>query len=574
MMELSEFDRHFNAMMDTDIVAIDTETTGIDYIKDGRHYLQGISFAYKMGPLGLFSGYTPLRHCDVNMDKEYVLPRLEQVIKTKDLIFHNVKFDFHSLKTIGIDAAVDSGTRRIYDTMTMAHLWNEELPSKELDWLSKRFLKDEKLDDIIKPWGKAMGWDTIPADLMAPYASKDAELTFKLFEFFKVKLIEEETFGLLQIEQDFANMLFNMEQMGVGVNPSFCEEMLERGQKAMDNIESVLSFNPSSTKELGEFFFEELGMPVLERTPRGKPSLNKKVMEEYDEMLESSDNPIARMVLEYRGWQKACSSLYSPMLELVSPDGYVRPNFRQIGTRTGRLSCAGPNLQQIPRKSGNPWNGEAKRAFGAGDDSFTLVGYDYSQLELRLAAAYGQEATLINEFLKDDADPFTAYSKIIGVSRQDTKTFFYSNIYGAGVKKIAYTMGRDEDEVKQIHDRFLQSIPGIRVASKRANDLAGSRGYVRYWTGRRRHFPYREGTHKAFNSLLQGGASELVKAAMLKMRDLESEDLQVVLQVHDEIVFRVRKDLVDKYEPEIIERMTDFPQFGVRFAVEGKVWNK
>lgn len=572
MMEIEEFDRHYSNMMTADIVAIDTETTGIKGIKDGRAYLQGISFAYRLGPLGIFSGYLPLRHCDENMNKSYVVNRMSAVLKYNNVVFHNRKFDLHSLKTIGIDAS--TGKNKQYDTLVMAHFMNEELPSKELDWLSKVFLKDEKFDDVVKPWGKTLGWDTIPAGLMEPYAKKDAELTLRLFELFRPELIAQDLWHLMDAEQDFGTMLYKMEQAGVGVNVEYCEQMLETGLDRMAVIESVLSFNPSSPKELGTLFFDELGMPVLELTPAGKPSLNKKAMEEYDILLESSKNPVAKMVLEYRGWQKACSSLYQPMIELVSPDGYVRPNFRQTGTRTGRLSCAEPNLQQIPRKSANEWNGKAKLAFNAGDDDFMLVGYDYSQLELRLAASYGSEKRLIDEFLKDDADPFTAYSKIIGVSRQDTKTFFYSNIYGAGVGKIAYTMGRPESEVRIIHDKFVESIPGIRQASKRATELAKERRFVRYWTARRRHFPYGEGSHKAFNSILQGGASELVKHAMLKMRDLESENLQVVLQVHDEIVFKVRKSMLAEYEPEIIERMTDFPQFGVKFAVEGKVWNE
>jgi DNA polymerase-1 len=573
MMELDEFDRHFSNMINADRVAVDTETTGIEYIKDGRHYLQGISFAYRLGPLGIFSGYTPLRHCDKNMDKLYVLPRLEQVFRNIPLVFHNRKFDLHSLYTIGLDLGDYTNVQD--DTMVMAQLAYEESPSLELDWLSKKYLGDKKLSDTVKPWGKAMGWDTIPADLMAPYAAKDAELTLELREKLLPILESEDLLGLLKPEQDFGTMLYRMEQMGVGVNQEFCTEMLERGLDNMGKIESVLSFNPSSTKDLGAFFVDELKLPVQGLTPGGKPSFNKKAMEAYEELLEGSEDPTAKLVLEYRGWQKATSSLYKPMLERVSNDGFVRPNFRQTGTKTGRLSCAEPNLQQVPRKSEKVWNGQAKRSFNAGRDSeFILVGYDYSQLELRLAAAYGNEQRLIDEFARDDADPFTAYSSIIGVSRQETKTFFYSNLYGAGVTKIAYVMGRPEEEVRVMHDNFVASIPGIRQASKRASDLAKSRRFVRYWTGRRRHFPYGEGSHKAFNSILQGGAAELVKHAMLRMRDLECDDLRVVLQVHDEIVFRMRASRREEFEPQIIERMVDFPQFGVRFAVEGKVWNE
>ena len=194
-------------------------------------------------------------------------------------------------------------------------------------------------------------------------------------------------------------------------------------------------------------------------------------------------------------------------------------------------------------------------------------------MELRLAASYGQEHVLIEEFLKDDADPFTAYMPIIGAPRQDVKTFFYSNIYGAGVAKIAYTLGRPLDETREMHDRFIRGIPGITRASKRADELARSRKYVRYWTGRRRHFPYGEDTYRAFNSILQGGASELVKQAMLRMRSMENDEIFMVLQIHDEIVFAVKRGCLEKYDPIIRQKMTDFPQFGVRFAVESKVWN-
>jgi DNA polymerase-1 len=345
----------------------------------------------------------------------------------------------------------------------------------------------------------------------------------------------------------------------------------------MFDIEDQLDFKPTAAN-LGPVLFEDLGFPVLERSKKtNKPSLNKKVMEEYDRMLEASGNPLAQLVLEYRGWQTACGLLYEPTLRLLSPDGKIRTNYKQHGTVTSRLSSSGPNMQQIPRKGEKEWNGDAKTMFTTGCDCCELWGFDYSQLEFRLSAAYGGEAWLLKTFSDPDADVFTEMSLRIGAPRQTCKTFTYANLYGAGLDKIAYTLGRPSHEIESIYENFLGSISHIKSASKRASRLAEQRKFVRYWTGRRRHFAWDDGYHKAFNSLLQGGAAELVKHAMLSCREVEDNsthgDCRMVLQVHDEIVFRIRKGTIDKYRPEIVERMVNFPQFGVPLAVEGKIWN-
>jgi DNA polymerase I len=568
-MDLTDLKQHVVAMADAKIIAVDTETTGIKGIKTGEHYAVGISVAYRLGPLGVFSAYFPLRHESDSLPLAEALDLLRPVLRDKPLVFHNRKFDLFSLKTLGITEF----KAQHYDTILMANLVNEEYYSKELDFLGKKILKRGKDRDELKQWTKMYGWNDVPVNIMEPYAKTDAEITLELFYYFSEEMKKQELVELWPVEVNFNTLLYNMETEAVGVDLPFTEKKIAVGEQRMGEIESVLSFNPSSSNELREFFFDYLKMPVLKTSEKtGKPSLDKHVMEEYDEMLAATNDPTAALVLEYRGWQKAVSSLYRPIMELHR-GGKIRCNFKQHGTKTGRLSCEQPNLQQIPRKTEKEWNGDARQAFNAGDDDFMLVGYDYSQLELRLATAYGNEERLIAEFLKDDADPFTAYKDIIGATRQETKTFFYSNIYGAGVAKIAYTMGRPFDEVKLMHSRFIDSIPGITRASKQADRLARSRGYVRYWTGRRRHFPYREDTYRAFNSILQGGAAELVKHAQLRMQELEGPDLKMVLQVHDEIVFKMRKGTQEYYDPLIKERMTNFPQFGVRFTTESKVWN-
>lgn len=568
VMDATAVARHVDAMRNAEVIAVDTETTGF-LVKDGRDYLMGISVAYRLGPLGIMSAYFPFRHPDSNLDVSE-RQMVKEVLESKPIVFHNSKFDLHSLATFGI---YPTGNK-MYCTLNIAQLIDEELPSKSLDYLSQKFLRDKKSKDEVKAWADTFGWASVPANVMEPYACHDAELTLRLFEKFWPMMKEQDLVPVWPIERRWTRLLFDMERRGVGVDLDFCSAKARQGRERMAIILDDLDYDTLGPTALENLLITELGFPVLARSEKtGKPSFTKKEMEEYDEMLAAMDSPVAGQILEYRGWQKAVTSLYEPLTRLVSPDGRVRCNFKQHGTKTGRLSCAEPNLQQIPRKSNKVWNGDAKRSFLAAP-GYELLGYDYAQLEFRLAAAYGQEQWLIKEFAKPDGDVFTVMAERIGVPRQVVKTFTYGTLYGAGLAKTAQTLGKPESEIEADYNSFRESIPGIRNVSRVATMRAKQRGYVKYWSGRRRHFPYAEGHHKAFNSLLQGGGAELVKQAMIRLDDTVCDDnCRIVLQVHDEVVFEIREGMRDKYEPRIIAAMTDFPQFGVNFSVEGKVWN-
>lgn len=577
LMDESSIRRHVQAMLDAEIIAVDTETTGLN-VKDGRDYGMGISVAYRHPILGIMSAYFPFRHEQDNIDKNF-LPLIETVLIDKPLVFHNLKFDLFVLKGFGIEPK-----GKLYDTAGLQHFVNEELRSKKLDALAARYKLPRKLDTV-KRWADIFGWSAVPANIMAPYACRDAEITLELFEILWPKVREEELASLVPTERRFTRLLYDMEARGVRVNRDFCLSKADEGHRIMGSIEQSLGWKPSSSVALGEFLLGELGLPVLawtqldsegNRTEKSKPSFTKKEMEQYDELLQAIDRPEARLVLEYRGWQKAVSSLYSALLELSSPDGRVRCSFNQYGTKTGRLSCEKPNLQQIPRASTKPWNGDAKLSFLA-TEGYELYGYDYSQLEFRLAAAYGQERWLLDTFNDPEADVFTTMAERIGVPRQTVKTFTYGTLYGAGLAKTAQTLNRPVEEISAQYADFKASISGIKSVSDLATRRAKSNGFVRYWTGRRRHFPFNEGHHKAFNSLLQGGGAEVVKRAMIRIDDderIDKNECRIVLQVHDEIVFEIKHGCREKYEPLIREHMTNFPEFGVTLAVDGKVWNK
>lgn len=587
--ELVTEDNFYYALMCLDAnteIGIDTETTGIDHIKDGRDYLTGVCVSVEG-----FDGYFPFRHSEGNLPMDYFY-KLLGVLENKDLDWHHQKFDFHSIRTMGVDPlTVFKGQQ--YCTMMLAHLVNEELYSKELDFLAKWFLKDgKKNEELVHKMGQTYGYANVPPHIMAPYGAHDANLTRRLKPILWAEILKQDLQDVyLSTEAPFTKLLYKLEQRGVGVNKNLCEEYAGRGRNRMATIERSVGFSPSSPKQLGNYLLGELGLPVLAHTKscddcnkykrpvgthKGPPSFNKKVMEEYDEILQESSNPTARLVGEFRGWQKATTSLYEPLLEKTGPDGFIRTNFKQHGTVTRRLSATDPNLQQIPRSSSKPWNGKAKQAFHSGRPGFKLIGWDYGQLELRLGASYGQEEVLLTEFKREGADPFSILAEIIfGVltpeTRHDTKTFVYANLFGAGLPKIAAQLGRPLEEVEELYDNYHRGIPGMMSVSKRVNNAMAARGFIKYWDGARRHMRDKNDSYKAWNSLLQGGGAQLVKKAMLRCEKFEDDNCFMVLQVHDEITFVIREDMIDHYEPMIVEAMTDW-DLGVKMSVEGKEW--
>lgn len=572
-----------------DEIAIDTETSGLD-VRNGVDYLTGICFAVQGA-----KGYIPFRHnCD-NVSKRWV-EYLTKILQHKPLIWHNRKFDFHSLKTLGMDPLTFVGPQ--YDVLMIAHLINEELYSKELNFLGKWYLKEEKVDsDEIHKLGEIYGWANIPPNVLYRYGAGDAELTRLLKLKLWPMLVSQ---GLESVywdtESPFTTLLYKMEQRGVGVNTELASRMAERGRARMATIQRGFRFNPGSSTDLGNYLLGELGLPVLAHTDtcdkckRGEPvgshewkaTFKKTVMEDYDDILQASNNPAAKLIAEYRGWQKATTSLYEPLLHKVGPDGRIRTNFKQHGTVTGRLSSEDPNLQQIPRGSKKLWNGNAKSCFPAGIDGYGHFGWDYSQIEFRLSAAYGREMLLIREFDNPKADPFNLLLPLVfgnfppeeydEYRYQIKHCLVYPSLYGAGFNKVRSLLNRSEADALKIYNNYKKSIPGITEVARTINDGMAQQGYISYWDGRRRHIRNRSDTHKAWNSVIQGGAAQIVKQAMLRVDTFSNDDCFPVLTVHDEISFCIRREALPDYEPRIVRAMTTWPDFPVKFAVEGKEW--
>jgi DNA polymerase I len=384
---------------------------------------------------------------------------------------------------------------------------------------------------------------------------------------------------LWEIESDFIRMIAEIKQRGIKIDTEFSRKKAIEGTRILNQTRSELGWNPGSPQQLGNYLLNDLGLPVIKRTPNGAPSFDKEALEEYELHLESTGDTTAQKVLTYRGWQKTVSSNFQAYLDLMDEDRVLHPNYKVHGTRTCRLSCEKPNLQQIPRESVKPWNGDVKKAFIPREEQLYLElpgrehkrnlvsgklrlrTFDFKQVEFRLAAAYAKEKELLEVF-NSGADIFTEMSNRLGRPRHQIKTFVYATLYGAGKSKIALILKVPKDEADDLYDEYHGTWPGFKRISQKATDLAANDGYIEYWSGRRRHLGKRD-AHKAFNSVIQGGAFEIIKRRMLALREQP-----IVLQVHDSITVEDDDNCDTDYIKRILEDIPESKDFGVKFEVD------
>jgi DNA polymerase-1 len=574
------FDQVLGLFDTQEILYVDTETNG-EEIRDGRGYCQGVSFGLGFEGVSLASTYLPFRHRNgANLDPVRLHELKRKFEKYEGHVtFHNAKHDLVSLGTLGIDYRGP-----FYCTMIMSHMANENLYSQSLDSLCLSRLKREgkKKSDIFQAALKYYGWGGIPSEVIFEYAATDAELLVPLLDnVIKDWESQEMPWELWEHRQKFIrDVVIPMEARGIRVDTELCKRMTVHGETTMQELLDMIGLNLGSPKDQYELFINRLKLPVLKTSKKtGNPSFDKEVMREYETILERNynGNPTAEYVLAYRGWQKSVSSNYKPYVNLLSPDGRLRPNYKLHGTKTGRLSCELPNLQQIPKSGEKAWNGEMKKAF-IPSEGYELWEFDYAQLELRLGTAYAKEEKLLEVFADPTRDVFTEMSKQVGMNRFDTKTLTYSMQYGAGENRIKNVFGVSAQRAREIRDNYFNTYPNFAIITKHAARRAVKAGKVQLWTKRYRHFMWPQSeSHKAFNAVIQGGAADIVERVMVRISGcgFDPTECRMLLQVHDSIVFEIRKEKVDYYTSRIRELMEDVqPDFGVKFKVDVHEWGK
>lgn len=562
---------------DVDFMAVDTETTGF-HLLGGDSEVIGISFAAYASEKP-YSHYVPLKHASGDNVSTEVYEALRELLVTSNfkLVFVNAQFDLIALKKVGIDLTKCD----FVDVPTMAHLIDENKPfNKGLDSLAQFYLKDEgKVKDEFLEAEKKIGWPNTTWEQMWPYAVRDAELTWRLYDLLvKTPQYQQLPPELLAHKQDLIRLLISMKEHGVKIDTELAQEYVQRGEAEMARIIEELGINPASPKQMKNLLIDQLKLPVVKKSERtGAPSFDKEAMGMYDQLLEKMDSPVAKLIKEFRGWQKAVTAAYRPYLNLVGNDGRLRCSYKTHGTTTGRLSCSEPNLQQIPKSSDKPWNGKVKDCFIA-KPGYTLINADFSQLELRLATAYAGEDDL-KVIFAEGRDIFTEMSKQLGMARHDTKTLVYSMQYGAGEQRLMSAFGVTREEAQKIRENYFATYPNFRRFNERCTAKVEEAGKIRIWSGRYRRFDKRSDGYKAMNSVIQGGAADIVERIMVRAwKELESDDCHILLQVHDSITFEVRTELVDEYMPRIEALMSDVNavtgdvHFDVKFDVDVGYW--
>lgn len=507
-------------------------------------------------------------------------------------VFHNAKFDITAMESLGI-----SYRGRWMDTAVMAYLINENYPaSKELDTLCQFYVgpavrkqKSEELETYIR----AFGWARVPAQLMRRYATADAHITFELAEVLYGKLDKIGLVGYwFEQKMPLMEVVRQMQKRGVRVDQAYCTRMVDTAEQAIfDYMDHLGGYNPNSLKDMNELLCVKLGLPKIMKERKNKKTkvvtvtqtFDKDAMKEYEIMLERLEEPLAEYILGHRGWVKAKSAFYGAYLKHMSPDGRVRPSYKhhkdetEGGTLTGRLSCSEPNLQQIPKESKKPWNGGVKRSF-IPMDGYELWEFDYSQLELRLGTCYA-EVEILRQVFNEDRDIFTEMSVQLGLERQQCKTLVYSMQYGAGINRLMNALGLTESQAKAVRDNYFETYPGFKQIAETSKNYALKYKEVPLWTGRRRHFAnVREESHKALNSIIQGGAADIVERTMIRLfNEIDQQsngEVRMLLQVHDSVIFEIKQGTSHYWNPKIAAIMSDVgkmnPNFNVKFAVEGK----
>jgi len=559
-------------------IAVDTEATGLKVAGFDDQCI-GVSLATVVDGIG-YSYYLPFYHpVGENLPRKYV-ERLKDVLENYShvLLFVNAQYDILSLETIGIYVE----NTDFLDIPTMAHLIDENKPySKSLDQLAQHYIDKNvgKVKDINIEREKKTGWQNTTWEEIWQYAIVDAQLTYRIWNVLvKTPQYQQLPPEMLVHKQKLIRVLMSMKRKGVQIDVQLAEEYVQKGEAEMARIVEELGINPASPKQMKKLLVDELGLPVVKKSPlTGAPSFDKQAMMHYDQMLEKIDSPVADLIKQFRGWQKAVSAAYRPYLSLLSSDGRLRCSYKTHGTATGRLSCSEPNLQQIPKSSDKPWNGKVKNCFIA-KPGFRLINADFSQLELRLATAYAGEDSLKTIF-EEGRDIFTEMSQQLGMSRHDTKTLVYSMQYGAGEQRIMNVFGVDRNEAKKIRENYFETYPEFRRFNERCTAKVEETGQIKIWSGRYRHFEDRNESYKAMNSVIQGGAADIVERIMVRCyEELESEDCSMLLQVHDSITFEVREPMVPRYIEKIrtimedVNAVTGDVSFDVRFAVDVDNW--
>ena len=567
--------------------AFDTETDGLDPLTAG---LVGMSFAIREQE----AWYVPV---PANREEATdIVLRLAPALQHPEIekVGQNIKFDILALRKYGVRVKGP-----LFDTMLAHYLLNPEL-RHGMDYLAETYLKYKTvpIEDLIGPKGKKQAsMRTVPIEQIKEYAAEDADVTLRLKHYFAPLLKQEGLESLFfEMEMPLIYVLAEMEATGVKLDTNALKQSSEVLSQQLSTLEESIydlagqSFNINSTKQVGEILFDKLKLDEkAKKTKTGGYSTSEEVLEKI-----RSKHPIVDKLLEYRGIKKLLSTYIDALPALIHPEtGKIHTSFNQAVTATGRLSSTNPNLQNIPVR--DELGREIRKAFIADDDDCIFFSADYSQIELRLMAHLSNDPHMVEAFCSGADIHAATAAKIYGIPveevtsdmRRKAKTANFGIIYGISVFGLAERLSIPRAESKELIDGYFQTYPRIKEYMEESIRVAKEKGYVETLFKRKRFLPdinshnaivrgYAE--RNAINAPIQGSAADIIKLAMIRIHQrFEAEHLKsrMILQVHDELNFNVRKEEFDRVKEIVLDCMEHVLQLRVPLIAdcgEGKNW--
>jgi len=586
------FDAWLARLEAAELVSLDTETNSLDEMVAE---IVGISFSVKPGE----AAYVPLGHnypdAPVQLPLAEVLARLKPWLEdaSKKKLGQHVKYDRHVFANHGIEV-------RGYDHDTMLQSYVLEVHKPHgLSSLAERHLGRTGIDyeALCGKGAHQISFSQVDIAKAAEYACEDSDLTLDVHRALWPQLQANEQLRFVyQLEMDSSEALYRVERNGVLIDaPTLAAQSHELGTRIMALEQEAYAlagqpFNLGSPKQIGDIFFNKLGLPVVKKTPSGAPSTDEEVLEKLAE-----DFPLPAKILEHRGLSKLKGTYTDKLGQLAHPrSGRVHTHYAQAVAVTGRLSSNDPNLQNIPIRT--PEGRRVREAFVAPPGS-QIVSCDYSQIELRIMAHLSGDEALLRAFTEGlDVHRATA-GEVFGVApeqvsseqRRYAKVINFGLIYGMSSFGLARNLGIDNGAAKSYIERYFARYPGVKAYMDGTRQSAKSKGYVETVFGRRLYLPEinspngpRRGAAEraAINAPMQGTAADLIKMSMVKNQDVldaEKRASKMIMQVHDELVFEVPEAEIDWVKTEIPRLMASVAQLKVPLLAEvgvGPNWDK
>jgi DNA polymerase-1 len=586
VLDWQSFDKWLHKIDEAALVAVDTETTSLDYM---AAEVVGLSLAVTPGE----AAYIPVAHdypgAPDQLDRDEVLEKLRRFLEDPNAakVGHHLKYDAHVLARHGIRL---SGMR--FDSMLESYVLNSVATRHDMDSVARYYLGRETIhyEDVAGKGAKQLTFNQVDLETAAPYAAEDADITLQLHNALTSKLEEVEPLRRIyeEIEQPLVPVLLQMEETGVLIDKQMLQKQSRELSKKMADLEAEAHtlaggpFNLGSPKQLQQILFEQLELPVIRKTPKGQPSTAEDVLAEL-----ALDYDLPRVIIDYRSVSKL-KSTYTDKLPLQ------HTSYHQAVAATGRLSSTDPNLQNIPIRT--PEGRRIRQAFIAPDKQL-LMAADYSQIELRIMAHLSADAGLLAAFAKElDVHRATAaevfevdLDAVTADQRRSAKAINFGLMYGMSAFGLGKQLGIPRGQAQEYVDLYFDRYPGVKSYMDDTREQAREQGYVETVFGRRLYLPeinsrnvnrrqYAE--RSAINAPMQGTAADIIKRAMITVYHWLADDpieARMIMQVHDELVFEVAKGEADALQAKVRDIMCDAATLSVPLKVDigfGKNWDE